>query len=110
MMDKSERAEKKEARRMVNRRKYAIETAKDVCNANAGFTPEQILDLGIMLDGFIATPKQFIERTVPHTQSDQYKAEVIHVPPTSTGSTGTSPISTGNTSSIPPPTNQYPAR
>ena len=86
-MEKSERAEKKEARRMVNRRKYAIETAKSVCNSDAGFTPEQILDLGIMLDGFIATPKQFLER----------KAEVIHISPTSTGS-------------VPPPTNQYPAR
>ena len=113
MMDKSERAEKKEARRMVNRRKYAIETAKDVCNADAGFTPEQIIELGKLLDQFIAEnqkPPNILDIPYrgnkprpgmfpPHNR-DRYKTEVIHVPP----------ISTGTTSSIPPPTNQYPAR
>ena len=89
-MDKSERAEKKEARRMVNRRKYAIETAKSVCNIDAGFTDYQIAELAKLLDHFMDDLDQH----------DRYKTEVIHVPPTSTGST----------SSIPPPTNQYPAR
>ena len=102
-MDKSERAEKKEARRMANRRKYAIETAKSVCNSDAGFTDYQMAELAKLLD-------HFMDDMDDMDQHDRYKTEVIHVPPTSTGSTGTSPISTGTTSSIPPPTNHYPAR
>ena len=89
-MDKTERSKKKETRRMANRRKYAIETAKDVCNSAAGFTNYQMAELAKLLDHFMDDLDQH----------DRYKTEVIHVPP----------ISTGSTSSIPPPTNQYPAR
>ena len=87
-MDKSERAEKKEARRMVNRLKYAIETAKSVCNSDAGFTDYQMAELAKLLDHFMDDLDSPFDMTPPTPPCDRYKAEVIHIAPTKTGSIG----------------------